>query len=282
MTKKILILTFLLSTTIHLWAQKSKPNIIVVLADDLGLGDISHYREKSKGKVILETPNLDMLSQSGMIFTDAHSPAALCAPSRYAIMTGNSCYRSPYPWGVWGAYQESPIKEGQLTLGKLMRQAGYHTAFLGKWHLGGDYKSLSDPSKIYRSVNRNKLEMDVDLAEIMGGGPQQNGFDYSLTFPAGIQNVPYAVFENSKWMPLEESSKIQLVSKEDMLKVGVKLDKSSGLGDSNWHPKNMGPLLINKATQFIEKHAHDKDPFFMYYCSQAVHLPHNAPEELNG
>lgn len=114
------------------------------------LGDLSFYRKKHTANIILETPALDYLAENGVAFTNAHAPASLCAPSRYAIMTGNHCYRSEYPWGVWGSYQKSPIKEEQLTLGKLMQKAGYHTAFLGKWHLGGDFKRKSNPTEIYR------------------------------------------------------------------------------------------------------------------------------------
>ena len=257
------------------------PNVIVVLADDIGVGDISHYRRMHSNNIILETPNIDKLANEGVVFTNAHSPAALCAPSRYAIMTGNSCYRSPKPWGVWGAYEESPIKADQLTLGKLMKQSGYSTAFLGKWHLGGDYLKKDDKNTIYRGP-RYRPELDVDISKIIGNGPKQQGFDYSLTFPAGIQDVPYAVYENENWMPLHSNSEITYISQENMTKIGVKLDKSEGLGDSNWDPHNMGPLLANKAVDYINNHSNREKPFFMYYCSQAVHLPHTPSKELNG
>jgi arylsulfatase A-like enzyme len=260
---------------------KNLPNVIVVLADDIGLGDISYYRSKHTDQVIVSTPNIDELAENGMAFTDAHSPAALCAPSRYAIMTGNSCWRSPRPWGVWGAYEKSPIAEDQLTLGTLMKQAGYQTAFFGKWHLGGDFYRKDDPSTIYRGP-RNKPELDVDITRYAGAGPKSRGFDYSITFPAGIQNVPYAVYENEVWMPLAEDSEIGYISQENMSKIGVKLDKSEGLGDLNWDPHDMGPLLAGKAVGYIGAHAGQEDPFFIYYCSQAVHLPHTPPEELNG
>ncbi|PKQ64263.1 sulfatase [Labilibaculum filiforme] len=278
--KKILLTVNLLFVSFFLFAT-NPPNVIVVLADDLGLGDISHYRRMHSDNIILETPNIDHLAKEGVVFTNAHAPAALCAPSRYAIMTGNSCYRSPKPWGVWGAYEESPIKTDQLTLGKLMKQAGYQTAFFGKWHLGGDYLRKEDKNTIYRGP-RYKPEVDVDITKIAGNGPKQQGFDYSLCLPAGIQNVPYAVYENENWMPLKDDSKITYISQENMSKIDVKLDKSEGLGDSNWDPHNMGPLLADKAVHFINEHSNKKTPFFMYYCSQAVHLPHAPSEELNG
>lgn len=257
-----------------------KPNVIVVLADDIGVGDISVYRRMHSDNIVLETPNIDKLAETGVVFTQAHAPAALCAPSRYAIMTGNSCYRSPFPWGVWGSYQESPIKDTDLTLGRLMKKAGYHTAFFGKWHLGGDYYRRDQPGVIYRGP-RDKPELDVDVTRIIDG-PNQKGFDYSFTYPAGIQAVPYAVYENGDWFPLKEDSEIGYISQENMSKLGVKLDKLEGLGDLNWNPHNAGPMLVNKAIGYIRRQAGKKEPFFMYYCSQAVHLPHTPPKELDG
>ena len=257
-----------------------RPNVIVVLADDIGVGDISHYRRLHSGTIRLETPNLDGLAQAGMIFTQAHSPAALCATSRYGMMTGNSCYRSRAQWGVWGAYEESPINETDLTLGRLMKRAGYQTAFFGKWNLGGDFYRKSAPGTIYRAP-RVAPELDVDITEMLDG-PEQKGFDYSLTFPVGIQDVPYAVFENMRWMPLEEDSEIGHITQAKMDLIGVTLDKDEGLGDTNWDPHEMGPLLVNKAVSYIETHANQEDPFFIYYCSQAVHLPHTPPDSLNG
>lgn len=116
----------------------------------------------------------------------------------------------------------------------------------------------------------------------MGGGPNFQGFDYSLTFMAGIQDVPYAVFENSEYMPLAPTSEITFITQKKMDQLGVKLDKDEGLGDSNWNPHDMGPLLIGKALNYIEAQTAKKEPFFMYYSALAVHLPHTPATALNG
>ncbi len=261
-------------------AQVPLPNVVVVLADDVGPGDLSGYRRMLGEKVIVETPNLDKLMRTGTSFTDAHSPNALCAPSRYAIMTGNNTYHSYAPWGVWGAYQKSPIKETDMTLGRLMRQAGYQTAFLGKWHLGGDYYKKGS-KEIYRNGDRSKPELEVDISQIVGKGPLERGFDYSFVYPAGIQAVPYAVYENDAWLPLYPGSEITEVTQKKVNRFGFKLDKLQGLGDSNWNAFDMGALLANKAVQYI-KGAAKNQPLFMYYCSQAVHLPHTPPIVLGG
>lgn len=277
-----ILLPVLLTIAINAQAQNSKsPNIIVVLADDIGVGDISSYRRLSKGQIVLETPNIDKLSEQGVMFTNAHAPAALCATSRYAIMTGQSCYRSSAPWGVWGAYNKSAIEPNQLTLGRLMKQANYQTAFLGKWHLGTSFAKKDDPNEIFVE-NRGKPSINVDLSKIISGGPESLGFDYSFCLPAGIQSVPYLAFENSKWFPLKKDSEIGFVDKIFMERLGLELEKKEGLGDSNWNPKDIGPLLANKAVDYIKAYAKSKQPFFMYYCSQAVHTPHAPIDELNG
>ncbi|TNJ43598.1 arylsulfatase [Tamlana fucoidanivorans] len=268
-------------------AQKSveisnkKPNIIVVLADDIGVGDISKYRRLHSDNIILETPNIDSLADAGMMFTDAHAPAALCATTRYAIMTGNSCYRSSEPWGVWSGYAKSVIKDDQMTLGKLMKQANYNTAFFGKWHIGTSFAKKGVPEKIYEPKIGKAPVLDIDITKILHG-PTQLGFDYSVTLPAGIQSVPYAVYENDQWLKLKEDSKIEIIDAEYLAKLNLKLDKAIGYGDSNWDPHNIGTILANKAVDYITKNANKEKPFFMYYCSQAVHVPHAPASTLDG
>lgn len=276
--KWIVLLIGFLGTVVQ--AQK-KPNVIVILADDLGVGDISSYRRLHTNQIILETPNIDKLSAEGVQFTNAHAPAALCATSRYSIMTGLNCYRSPLPWGVWSAYSKSVIDANQLTLPRLMKQANYATAFFGKWHMGTSFAEKGKPNSVYES-SKNEIDTNVDISKIIDGGPTQIGFDYSVTLPAGIQSVPYAIYENDAWLPLKSTSKIQLIDEAFMSAIGIELEKKPGYGDSNWSPKEIGPLLVSKAVSYIAENAKKKEPFFMYYCSQAVHTPHTPIDELNG
>ncbi|MCP9237703.1 arylsulfatase [Lewinella sp. JB7] len=282
LSKCILTLLLLLTAAVVLSQPPapSLPNVVVVLADDIGYGDLSGYRRLSGLDVVVETPNLDRLMERGLTFTDAHSPTSLCAPSRYAVMTGNNPYRSYAPWGVWGSFQPTPIEPKDMTLGKLMRGAGYHTAFLGKWHLGGDYHVRGDTTKIYRG-DRSKFQRDVDVTRIVGAGPREQGFDYSLTFPAGIQDVPYVVYENQEWLPLTPESRISDITQAKMTPLRVTLDKDEGLGDSAWNPYRMGPLLVHKAVHQIRTAPRDR-PLFLYYAALAVHLPHTPADSLNG
>lgn len=281
--KAIVFFTFFLSSITFVNAQKNRlPNVVVILADDIGTGDISYYRRMHSDNIILETPNIDKLAKKGVVFNNAHAPAALCATSRYGIMTGNSCHQSPLPWGVWSSYSPSVFTSNQLTLGKLMQKANYNTSFFGKWHLGMSFRDKENPAKIYEHRNGKQMELGVDITEIIAGGPRFNGFEYSLTLPAGVQDVPYAVYENSNWLRLRKNSRVDIIDNMKMAKFHIKLDKDEGLGDSNWDPHIIGPLLANKAVSFIKKNAKKEKPFFMYYCSQAVHLPHAPAKELNG
>ena len=246
------------------------PNIIVILADDQGVGDVSNYRRLHTSDIKIETPNIDVIVENGMMFTNAHAPAALCATSRYAIFTGNHNYRSPLPWGVWSGYAPGVYTDSTLTLGKLMKNAGYQTAFFGKWHMGTQFRSKSNPEKMYQ-LQGKKLNLNIDITEIAGDGPSQNGFDYNFTLPSGIQNEPYAVYENDHWYPLHEHSLIGIIDTAYYERLGYSFNKKVGLGDSKWDPRLIGPLLANKAVNYINEKANKKAPFFMYCCSQAVH-----------
>ena len=112
--------------------SKARPNIVVILADDLGYGDLGCYNKDSK----IPTPNLDRLAKQGMRFTDAHSPSAVCSPTRYGLLTGRYPFRSPLKKGVVAPWGAPIIEPGRLTMAEMLRRAGYRTACIGKWHLG--------------------------------------------------------------------------------------------------------------------------------------------------
>lgn len=262
-------------------ASTERPNVVLIMADDLGLGDVSHYTETFRGKKsLVPTPAMDALARDGMWFTDAHSATALCSPTRYCVMSGNMNYRSYAPWGVWGSFRESPFKSGEATLGRVAKQAGYSTGFVGKWHLGGDFLD-SKTGDVYRKNDRNDPKTTVDMTKMVGGGPQSIGFDYSLTLPCGIQGPTYCVYENGDWFLLKPDSKMIFVDKATAIDPKFVSDKGPGLGDSNWDAREIGKLLSAKAVDFVDQHAH-KDPFFLCYWSPHVHLPHTPTDEFDG
>lgn len=260
----------------------SPPNIVFIMADDVGLGDIGFYHTQRTGKPpVAPTPNLDALARAGMRFSDAHSSTALCSPTRYCVMSGNLNHRSYAPWGVWGSFRKSPFTDRDATLGRIARQGGLATAFIGKWHLGGDFRAL-DSDKIYRGNDRGEEPLPVDVSMMIDGGPRSVGFDYSLTMPCGIQGPLYTVYENGRWKPFHQDSRIIHFTAEtagDPLYVS---DKGPGMGDSHWDPRLVGPMLSAAAVDFIERESAAGKPFFLCYWSPMVHLPHVPPAEFDG
>ncbi|CAZ97756.1 sulfatase family protein [Zobellia galactanivorans] len=262
--RKICFLVFLAGLSSSLKAQ-DHPNIVIVMADDIGLGDIGFYHKERTGKdPLVPTPNIDELIANGMRFSDAHSPASLCAPTRYSMMTGNYPYRNTNsPWGVWSPLTNDGIGDNATTLSRIAKKAGYNTAFFGKWGLGGVWNGAPD---------------DYSKTE---GGAQRFGFDYSIELPQGIQNKPYIYYENGEWMKLQADSKlVHIPFEQTEYEEDNRKRNRDGIGDSHWNPSLAGPILANKAVDYIKNQK--QKPFFIYYCSQAVHVPHTPAETLDG
>lgn len=259
-----------------------KPNIVLVMADDLGLGDLGyHVRTQMKAEPLYETPVIDSLAEAGMWFTDGHSATALCAPTRYCVMTGNNNYRSYAPWGVWSTFAPSAFRDGEATVGSVVKDAGYNTGFIGKWHLGGDFL---DPrsGEIYRGPKNGDLRGHVDMSKFLGHGPKYCGFDYDFTLPCGVQGSLYLAYENEEWYPLDKDSEITYFNKDIAINPKDVSDKGPGMGDSHWKASEIGKLISQKAVDFIERSSEKDEPFFLYYCSPTVHLPHCPPDEFDG
>src|SRR5690242_14534140 len=155
-------------------AAQRHPNILYILADDLGYGDPRCYNPESK----VPTPNLDRLASQGVRFTDAHSGSAVCTPTRYGINTGRYCWRSKLKSGVLQGYSPALIEPGRLTVPAMLKKQGYQTAGIGKWHLG--------------LQNREQ----TDYQQPLRPGPLDAGFDYYFGIPASLDMPPYLFFEN--------------------------------------------------------------------------------------
>jgi arylsulfatase A-like enzyme len=150
------------------------PNVVLVLCDDLGYGDPACYNRASK----VPTPNIDRLAAQGMRFTDAHTPSALCTPTRYGVLTGRYSWRTSLKSGVLDGYSPMLIEPGRLTVASLLKEHGYATACIGKWHLGlGNVKP-------------------TDFAKPLRPGPNAVGFDYFFGIPASLDMPPYVFVEN--------------------------------------------------------------------------------------
>ena len=161
------------------------PNIIYILADDLGYGDLFNYNQDSK----IKTPNLDLLARQGMCFTDMHSTSSVCTPTRYSILTGEYAWRTNLKSGVLWSYGPLMIPYDKETVAKLLKRNNYHTAVIGKWHLGLDWQLKipyddSDVDVNHLGFITNYNEKIIDFSKAPSRGPSNTGFDYSYIIPA--------------------------------------------------------------------------------------------------
>lgn len=228
------------------------PNIVYLLADDMGIGDLSCYNRDSK----IPTPAMDALALDGMMFTDAHTNSAVCSPTRYGILTGTYAFRTRMKSGVlWGS---SPllINEGEPTVASLLKENGYKTACIGKWHLGLGWQTIEPGVEL-----TDKWEDDIpkiDFAKPILSGPNSVGFDYFFGITGSLDMPPYAYIENqfTRGMPTE-------ITKEG---------GREGATVPGFKAKNVMPDLTQKAVEFIQNQTPGK-PFFLYFPWAAPHTP---------
>ena len=167
MKNKVLFVTpILLSISSCILAEQKQPNIVFILADDLGYGDISYLDNRSK----LKTVNLDRLACEGIVFTDAHSSSSVSTPTRYGILTGRYNWRSTLKNGVLNGYSKALIPENRETMASMLKKNGYVTAGIGKWHLGWDWYNIENGKE------------NVDFSKPVKNGPVTRGFDYFYGF----------------------------------------------------------------------------------------------------
>lgn len=226
------------------WAGE-KPNIVYILADDLGYGDVGCYNPSSK----IATPFLDRLAQEGMRFTDAHAPSGVCTPSRYALMTGRYAWRSRLQKGVLAPFDPPLIDSQRLTVPTLLRQQGYGTACIGKWHLGWDWPKSGPDGK-------------RDFTQVLGNGPIARGFD--SYFGTDLPNYPpYCFIRNDRTVGIP--SELAPLSRGGFNRAGPMLP--------GWKLEEILPAIEKKAVQYIEESATIKKPFFLYLPLTSPHYP---------
>ena len=260
----------------HLNAQaQGLPNIVFILGDDLGIGDVGLTKSASSP---IPTPNIDALARQGMTFTNANSSASVCAPSRYSALTGNYTFRGRDKWGIWLYNYVSDLRAGQKTAGDVLRAAGYETGYVGKTHLGGDFYQKNS-NQFYRGNDASQ----VDFTRQFQNGVTDHGFDYSYVLPNGVQNQPYAFFENDKFLPLNPNQPNMV-----LLPAGQKgnsIVETAGYGDANWDSSLAGPRLLQKAVGFIDRHYTqygNQKPFFLYLSTESIHEPNTPPTSFDG
>ena len=255
-------LIFVSLTTSVLWTGckeqiKEYPNVVFILADDMGYGDPQCYNPGSK----ISTPQLNKLAEEGMRFTDAHSPSSVCSPTRYGILTGRYAWRTQLKQGALWPYDYTLIKKDRVTLPKVFKSYGYHTACFGKWHLGWNW-SLNEPSDKPWVFGAMKTGEHIDHTKPIGGGPLEAGFDYY--FGVDAPNLPpYCFIENNRIVGTLSGSK-----KPNDLFFG-----SSGLMQEGWDIHKVLPEIESRAVRFIKKQAAIEAPFFIYLPLTGPHTP---------
>ncbi|WP_405563362.1 arylsulfatase [Polaribacter sp. Asnod6-C07] len=246
-------------------SQNKKPNIIYILADDLGIGDLSVYNENSK----IHTPHLDQLADDGMRFTDAHTSSSVCTPTRYGIITGRYNWRTPLKQFVtWGT---SPmlIKDDRFTVADLLQQNGYKTANIGKWHLGlnWDLKDTSKELEHYSSV-KDKYPMEqLDYTKPLKKGALDLGFDYSYLLAASLNMPPFVYVENDK-VVMQPTGISEQKRKSNKYAYWIK-----GPISNDFKHEEVLPVFVDKTVSYIKENAKDDKPYFIYLPLPAPHNP---------
>jgi arylsulfatase A-like enzyme len=249
-------------------------NIVVILADDLGYGDVGCYNPHSK----IPTPHLDELARQGMRFTDAHSPSTVCTPSRYSLLTGRMCFRTGLR-GVLTGVDGPLIERDRLTLPKLLRQQGYATACVGKWHVGMTFFDREGKPVAARGGGLAKVR-EVDFSRPIQDGPTDAGFDYFFgTVCCPTTDFLYAYIENDRVVELP--TEVAEPPPGDWLDYEY---HRTGLKSPGFRFRDVDLEFLKQSRQFLERHVreHPGQPFFLYHATQSAHLPSLPAEQFVG
>jgi arylsulfatase A-like enzyme len=245
-------------------AQPARPNIVYILADDLGYGDVGCYNPDSR----IATPHLDRLAREGTRFTDAHSPSSVCTPTRYALLTGRYAWRTRLQRNVLGPWERPLIAPDRLTVGRLLQQHGYATACIGKWHLGLTFATTDGrpPVGATRTTPGN-----VDFTRPIADGPITRGFDHY--FGTNVPNhAPFCFIDDDRTVGLPLPGVPAAPGEADI----------PGARVPDWKLADILPGLTRHAAQWIEDAARRPRPFFLYFPLTSPHYPVVPSPEFAG
>ena len=234
-------------------ACAAQPNVVFILADDMGYGDVSALNEKSR----IRTPAIDALCREGVTFTDAHSGSSVSTPSRYGILTGRYAFRTTLKSGVTNSYSPPLIAPDRRTIATFLSEQGYSTACIGKWHLGWNW-AMRDG--------------EVDFSGPIDGGPVTRGFDYFFGIPASLDMPPYVYIENDRVTALPDRTAAD--------GKGLLLQRSGPQGADFEHGECL-QRITRKSLEYIARQRKDR-PFFLYMPLTAPHTPILPSEEFRG
>jgi arylsulfatase A-like enzyme len=243
-------------------AAERPPNIVFILADDLGYGDV-RCLNPVRGQI--PTPHMDRLAAQGMVFTDAHSTSAVCTPSRYALLTGRYNWRTRLQQGVLGGFSPPLIAADRLTLPGLLRQHGYRTACLGKWHLG---MTMPGQPGVRMGDGIEDLPIDrLDWAKEIADGPTARGFDEYFGISASLDMSPFAFIEQSRFPKIPTT---------------VKTWVRTGPAAADFEAVDVLPALVRRSLGFLDARARDRSPFLLYLPLTSPHTPVVVSPEWRG
>lgn len=262
-------------------ADAHKPNILVILADDLGYGDVQCYNPQ-RGKI--PTPNIDKFATQGMRFSDAHSSSGVCSPSRYSLLTGRYHWRTRLQRGIVGVFGEPLIAPDRMTIGTLAKQSGYHTAAIGKWHLGWDWTIAKEQRALLRASNEAGKDDEAKpergpaiatekqvqfwrdfFSKPIPGGPTTRGFE--SYFGTDVPNwPPYCFIENDRTLGIPS----EFLPASD---IGHNRASQQGPALKEWKLESILPTLGERAVVFIADAAKRPEPFLLYLPLTAPHTP---------
>jgi arylsulfatase A len=242
-------------------SRPGAPNIVFVMADDMGYGDLGCY-----GATKIQTPHMDRIANEGIRFTDAHSSAAVCTPSRYSVLTGRYCWRSRLKkWVLWG-FEPPLIEPERLTVANMLRAHGYATAAIGKWHLGLGWTTVDGGPPTADGRN-------VDYAVPIQGGPLELGFDTCFCITGSLDMAPYCFIENDHTLGIPSLEKHPYHPQQ-----------REGLMVPGWRDDLVDVRFTERALDFIDRHAAERpdQPFFLYLTPSAPHRPCVPPSFVDG
>ena len=253
-------------------AARNRPNIVIILADDLGYGDIGAYNPESK----IPTPHVDRLAKEGVRFVDAHTPCGVCSPTRYGLLTGRYPWRTELKTQVLWPWDKPLIDRDRLTLPKMLKTFGYHTACFGKWHLGWDW-ATTDGSKVNSQVKigdpqreiRDEFTKKIVFTKPVTEGPTTRGFDYY--FGVDLPNFPpYTFIENDHVLAQPTATKPDSM-------FGWPGPMAPG-----WRLEGVLPEITRRAVKYVEEHSKKSEPYFLYLPLTGPHTPIAPDDEFLG
>ena len=256
---KRMLLTSAASFLFVLSASAAGPNVIYILADDMGVGDVKAYNPDCK----FPTPNLDRLAADGMRFTDAHSNSSVCTPTRYGIMTGRYCWRTSKKRGVTRGLSPHLINPNRETVASLLKKQGYNTACIGKWHLGMDW-SLKDGTITSDKSSQNMVDLKAKIKQ----GPNEIGFNYFFGIPASANHSPHCFIENGY-----VQGEIEFLGENETKAAGIQ--GKPGLVAKGFKQSEILPTFTHRTCEWVTKQVETNpdQPFFVYMPLNSPHSP---------